>query len=301
MGHYFNPHSREGSDCGSEIEPLDIYISIHTPAKGVTFYAHLFLMACQFQSTLPRREWRRHRARRWIMYHISIHTPAKGVTWSQEKILLPLIISIHTPAKGVTPINMTKFRTILFQSTLPRREWLGVCCKGPVSTGISIHTPAKGVTYWTYKNSRMWKFQSTLPRREWPPALEGLTAMLEFQSTLPRREWRKGKCRRYLITYFNPHSREGSDPINPRPHVVFTEFQSTLPRREWRGENCWYSVSGKISIHTPAKGVTTEMKKTVDIALISIHTPAKGVTSNWDIESREDLISIHTPAKGVTL
>ena len=75
----FNPHSREGSDTGVE-EKLEGYaISIHTPAKGVTFdgvtgwagIMHFnphsregsdtienkcFHSQTAFQSTLPRRE-----------------------------------------------------------------------------------------------------------------------------------------------------------------------------------------------------------------------------------------------------
>ena len=54
----FNPHSREGSDTTAFPSPGKSIISIHTPAKGVTFCAS-------------------------VVYpdgNISIHTPAKGVT-----------------------------------------------------------------------------------------------------------------------------------------------------------------------------------------------------------------------------
>ena len=78
----------------------------------------------------------------------------------------------------------------------------------------------------------------------------------------------------------------------------------------------------KISIHTPAKGVTDDCAGSSKTRMISIHTPAKGVTevkclllqnwNNFNPHSREgsdmfrrlrrllDRISIHTPAKGVT-
>ena len=78
-----------------------------------------------------------------------------------------------------------------------------------------------------------------------------------------------------------------------------------------------------ISIHTPAKGVTTEGKTYVDPKFnfnphsrkgsdacpddtfvdtlnISIHTPAKGVTVKDRVCFGHTVISIHTPAKGVT-
>ena len=80
----------------------------------------------------------------------------------------------------------------------------------------------------------------------------------------------------------------------------------------------------RISIHTPAKGVTRVAALCDRMQLISIHTPAKGVTHchylpvvssfNFNPHSREGSdktescvavltmqISIHTPAKGVTV
>ena len=56
-----------------------------------------------------------------------------------------------------------------------------------------------------------------------------------------------------------------------------------------------------ISIHTPAKGVTSNRKAGRLLCDISIHTPAKGVTSIEMLLSCGSHISIHTPAKGVTL
>ena len=78
----------------------------------------------------------------------------------------------------------------------------------------------------------------------------------------------------------------------------------------------------KISIHTPAKGVTEavflgqrifgnfnphsregsdfENPQTRKMAKISIHTPAKGVTDPEGYQIYGLGISIHTPAKGVT-
>ena len=57
-----------------------LYISIHTPAKGVTIKP-------------------RYRTDGGI---ISIHTPAKGVTSGKLNKISFMLISIHTPAKGVT-------------------------------------------------------------------------------------------------------------------------------------------------------------------------------------------------------
>ncbi len=131
-----------------------------------------------------------------------------------------------------------------------------------------------------------------------------------FQSTLPRREWQSTNRIAERMEYFNPHSREGSD-------VGWWDCQ------DW----------SRISIHTPAKGVTLlRSRNAIDVlhfnphsregSDISIHTPAKGVTLlrsrnaidvlHFNPHSREGsdrsdsvtnrlkIISIHTPAKGVT-
>ena len=126
----------------------------------------------------------------------------------------------------------------------------------------------------------------------------------------------------FSISYFNPHSHEGSDRS---------------------GRSCTFGQ--KISIHTPTKGVTYHLSPLLSptynfnphshegsddlgpewldrYVRISIHTPTKGVTvekkldvlvnSNFNPHSHEgsdrkrikgqtnDGISIHTPTKGVT-
>ena len=189
-----------------------------------------------------------------------------------------------------------------FQSTLPRREWLddffanvyplGISIHTPakgvtknINTGatgptISIHTPAKGVTnifdkrrffgnyfnphsregsdrYEGLSSRRRGKFQSTLPRREWRLFICIYSSQSRFQSTLPRREWLSPYTLTVLTNlYFNPHSREGSD-VKKEP-----DKKAKL-----------------ISIHTPAKGVTTRDYIDTERLTISIHTPAKGVTT----------------------
>ena len=95
-------------------------------------------------------------------------------------------------------------------------------------------------------------------------------------ATQPSHGWRK------WYTYFNPHSRVGSDNINRlwwmhgsnfnphsrvgsdrRHHNLCSgsyKFQSTLPRGERRGR-CWKArLRLLISIHTPAWGATVKQK-----------------------------------------
>ena len=165
----FNPHSRKGSDR----YPLGIslklsFISIHTPARGVTLYSinpvhHLSL----FQSTLPQGEWLpgnviysggfnfNPHSRKGSdsgnflnmskIFYFNPHS-RKGSDFGITVIAITKIISIHTPARGVTSDFWNKFRPQTgFQSTLPQGEWRDTA------------TPNQ--------NSKI--FQSTLPQGEW--------------------------------------------------------------------------------------------------------------------------------------
>ena len=59
-------------------------------------------------------------------------------------------------------------------------------------------------------------------------------------------------------------------------------------------------VGFRISILTPARGVTCPQKRTAIHAAISILTPAKGVTPSFQRQQLQLRISILTPARGVT-
>ena len=76
----FNPHTREGCDRVDPPDAASIFVSIHTPAKGVT----LVSLSCD------------------NIISVSIHTPAKGVTVACDSAEEWFEVSIHTPAKGVT-------------------------------------------------------------------------------------------------------------------------------------------------------------------------------------------------------
>ena len=87
-----------------------------------------------------------------------------------------------------------------------------------------------------------------------------------FQSTPPRRERPRREILSVRRRYFNPRSREGSDP-----------------REELIASRCI------ISIHAPAKGATDLCGRRHGGVLISIHAPAKGATtfSTWVDEALE--------------
>ena len=148
---------------------------------------------------------------------ISIHAPAKGATASPEKAQCAYTISIHAPAKGATVSTPDVSHCPRFQSTLPRRERPLYFVTFFPSSHISIHAPAKGATFITCYE---------------PVTLE------PFQSTLPRRERLCISLARLHNGYFNPRSREGSDPL-------VKHIRSQV----------------EISIHAPAKGATQEISE----------------------------------------
>ena len=100
----FNPRSHEGSDVASLHSCLTHKISIHAPTRGATPFRNLTASLKIFQSTLPRGERQRYRARSVDNRYISIHAPTRGAT---------LQVDVH----GYYPN--------IFQSTLPRGERRG--------------------------------------------------------------------------------------------------------------------------------------------------------------------------------
>ena len=121
---------------------------------------------------------------------------------------------------------------------------------------------------------------------------------------------------------FNPHSRTGSDPSSEDMAASVQRFNphsrtgSDRPRPALRR-------SFRVSIHTPARGVTIthtsgfwrtfcfnphsrtgsdrqERRQPLGYRTVSIHTPARGVTSKPVFFLIFFLVSIHTPARGVT-
>ena len=102
------------------------------------------------------------------------------------------------------------------------------------------------------------------------------------------------------MSYFNPHSRKGSDVIHLALITGGYRFQSTLPQGEWPHDSKNNRFITGISIHTPARGVTFLAIRFCKPHEISIHTPARGVTLLNPTYYGIIKISIHTPARGVT-
>ena len=107
-------------------------------------------------------------------------------------------------------------------------------------------------------------------------------------------------CCRMGNTYFNPHSRKGSD--DGSGHMVWVAWSISIhtPARGVTLTACNDVLIPVISIHTPARGVTIIAPSIVSPSEISIHTPARGVTEPLSGTCGRSCISIHTPARGVT-
>ena len=77
---YFNPRSREGSDSMDCSSVSNYRISIHAPARGATLVDKIHTMTQPFQSTLPRGERHITLDVKINSSMISIHAPARGAT-----------------------------------------------------------------------------------------------------------------------------------------------------------------------------------------------------------------------------
>ena len=126
----------------------------------------------------------------------------------------------------------------------------------PPIFGVSIHTPARGVTL----RQRM---HSCVTARFNPHSRKGsdnetFTHLGASAGFNPHSRKGSDHIKQWCVSIpgsFNPHSRKGSD------------FVLYIVRRRWR-----------VSIHTPARGVTGLDNMTLSMLPVSIHTPARGVT-----------------------
>ena len=97
---YFNPRSREGSDCQGQRRPS---AGNHFNPRSREGSDSIYKYPCTTTA-------------------ISIHAPAKGATLRDIPTIKLMEISIHAPAKGATVPHRAQQTFYKFQSTLPRRE-----------------------------------------------------------------------------------------------------------------------------------------------------------------------------------
>ena len=190
--------------------------------------------------------------------------------------------------------------SLIFQSTLPRRERHTVSYEGLIPGQISIHAPAKGATATDGAtrggildfNPRSREGSDRLcslfrqhtnyfnPRsREGSDGSEtvGIWTFWIFQSTLPRRE-RLG-CQRtaFLFRYFNPRSREGSDYFAGYKLQIITDF-NPRSREGSDGNNRDFIYAYPHFNPRSREGSDYIFRLHHAFFAISIHAPAKGAT-----------------------
>ena len=252
----FNPHSHVGSD---------VYLDKIFLSKN-SFNPHSHVGSDLFQTPLL-----------YIRFCFNPHSHV-GSDLMLRNLRLLHNVSIHTPTWGVTKASSVfLWLKRLFQSTLPRGEWLPIARPPYSPKTVSIHTPTWGVTRcgkWCSRHGHVsihtptWGvtlpkrftsvpsvFQSTLPRGEWHGSIQTIHPNHRFQSTLPRGEWLVCKRKFTSLGGFNPHSHVGSD-LSPFQYETLCPFQSTLPRGEWPRFNRVAIQCVIVSIHTPTWGVT---------------------------------------------
>ena len=150
---------------------------------------------------------------------------------------------------------------------------------GPLLHRISIHTPARGVTTKILKEGDIQHISIHTPARGVTkfPCVK-LLIYLYFNPHSRKGSDGAGNSLLLSCPYFNPHSRKGSDPVQGFSNSRSKDFNphsrkgsdDVLPRP---------MVPIAISIHTPARGVTSRPDEGPLHYYISIHTPARGVTA----------------------
>ena len=165
-------------------------ISIHAPAKGVTYNA------CYRNFSISNFNPHSHKGSDSILSSgkkytlISIHTPTKGVTLMAEIARMRVSISIHTPTKGVTLNPKNSFACFSFQSTLPQREWRICSYCLEIYNNFNPHS---------HKGSDLFLQSSFIITFDFNPHSHKGSDEIQrgfdnqsviFQSTLPQREWR---------------------------------------------------------------------------------------------------------------
>ena len=183
---YFNPHSRKGSDhLPAYNRRANRQISIHTPAKGVTFLSFGFPPFAFDFNPHSRKGSDKRRSCFWCrVEHFNPHS-RKGSDKSVRLWLIIFPISIHTPAKGVTP---PYFKDLIFSMYFNPHSRKGSDVIDD-STGDIIS-----------------QFQSTLPQREWLCSKFQKLILDLFQSTLPQREWPQAYFKTYNDAYVSIHT-----------------------------------------------------------------------------------------------
>ena len=101
---------------------------------------------------------------------------------------------------------------------------------------------------------------------------------------------------------FNPRPRTGSDPYTGRNSLQGkVSIHAPVPGATSQYRYCCQSSS--VSIHAPVPGSDVIVGKLLPIVVVSIHAPVPGATSEHGflVPFRQSRVSIHAPVPGATL
>ena len=207
---------RAGSDKGSTLDAMPLFISIHAPRAGSdALRSHSSFFGDVFQSTLP----------------------VRGATIIADYIKLCQAISIHAPRAGSDDIRGCTYGSFAsFQSTLPVRG----------ATAAFI--------IWVFLKST---FQSTLPVRGATSKTCADGRGRSFQSTLPVRGATDFFLMIFSLLVISIHApRAGSDRIRRRDHPRFLHFNPRSPCGERLCPTCAWRLSLQFQSTLPVRGAT---------------------------------------------
>ena len=195
----------------------------------------LVVLILKFQSTHPRRVWLIPIIQSFLcLWRFNPHTHEGCDQLIERYQSREPSFNPHTHEGCDSVYCLEPKGVVMFQSTHPRRVWLGdmqvmllMICFNPHThegcdnmllyffrriTGFNPHTH-EGCD-WSRQtlSAQWWRFQSTHPRRVWPAMSKFIVALQKFQSTHPRRVWHNKTLELETNTGFNPHTHEGCDP-----------------------------------------------------------------------------------------
>ena len=299
---YFNPHSHEGSDFPRPVKSYErLNFNPHSHEGSDFLYCKIIILIYYFNPHSHEGSDANPQGKREATLEFQSTLPRRERHRSCKKKGVLFTISIHTPTKGATSIHITI----------------------TAFSKISIHTPTKGATYLVLVTHKLPSISIHTPTKG-ATIIELVFCSMSIISIHTPTKGATASIRSILIlSYFNPHSHEGSDITYNRfcffmwaisihtptkgatkaaviltPHHLV--FQSTLPRRERHDGQQTAAKCVQISIHTPTKGATDfEVDPTQYIQFQS--TLPRRERLGLAIQLLDAfLISIHTPTKGAT-
>ena len=186
-----------------------------------------------FQSTLPHREWRSILDGLWGRDHFNPHSRTGSDKRKKQKQKSPSDFNPHSrTGSDKYYIDLLDAADEYFNPHSRTGSDTSLTLVPSLSTNFNPHSRT-GSDDMAEKLLRKFQISIHTPAQGVTISPHNHQQIHIFQSTLPHREWRLAERLEDIPINFNPHSRTGSDSIK-----------------------ALLEIRAKISIHTPAQGVT---------------------------------------------